>query len=239
MKIVAVNGSHKGEAGNTNIMINAFLKGAEKTGAEVANIILAKKELKPCTSCKACWFNTPGQCVIKDDMASILQLLKDADVWIWATPLYFDNISSMLKIFIERLMVIGSPYWGKDNSGENRHLTTITIPKLIIMSNCGFPERSHFQVISHWINRHARNFGTELIGEIYTSEGALLSTQVTELRPIISDYLQALERAGKEVATSTRLSEKTKKLLEQKFIPDEIYTQEAKRIVDSILINKP
>jgi len=239
MKIVAVNGSHKGETGNTNIMVNAFLKGAEKAGAEIVNIILAKKDLKPCRACKACWFNTPGQCIIKDDMTSILQLLKDADVWIWATPLYFDNISSILKIFIERLMVIGSPYWEKDNAGECRHLTTRTIPKLIMISNCGFPERSHFQVISHWINRHARNFGTELIGEIYTSEGALLSTQVAELHPIISNYLQVLETAGKEVVISTQLSEKTKKLLEQKFIPDEIYTQEAKRYVDSILINKP
>jgi len=235
MKIVAVNGSHKGKTGNTNIMVSNFLKGAEQAGAETVNIFLADKNIGYCTACKACWFNTPGTCVVKDDMNEVLCLLQDADVWIWATPLYFDNISSMLKVFIDRLMVIGSPYWDKDKDGEYRHLTTIAVPKLIMMSNCGYPETSHFQVISHCINRHARNLGTEVICEIYTSEGALLSTQVAELLPMVSDYLQALETAGKEIVTTMQVSEKTKKLLEQKFISDEVYAQEVKFYVDSIL----
>jgi len=235
LKIVAVNGSHKGKNGNTDTMVSAFLKGAREAGAETLNIFLAGKEIRPCRACKVCWFGSPGRCVIKDDMADILRLLKDADVWIWATPLYFDNISSILKVFIDRLMVIGSPYWDKDKDGECRHLTTSVLPKLMMMSNCGYPERSHFQVISHWANRYARNLGTELIGEIYTSEGALLSTKVTELLPKILDYLQVLETAGKEVVTTMRLSEITKRLLEQKFIPDQIYVQEVKHYVDSML----
>jgi len=40
----------------------------------------------------------------------------------------------MLKVFIDRLMVIGSPYWDKDKVGECRHLTTSALPKLIMMS---------------------------------------------------------------------------------------------------------
>ena len=67
-------------------------------------------------------------------MHKVLRLLQNADVWLWATPLYFDNISSMLKVFIDRLMVIGSPYWDKDKVGECRHLTTSALPKLIMMS---------------------------------------------------------------------------------------------------------
>lgn len=235
MKIAAVNGSHKGKTGNTNIMVSNFLKGAEQAGAETVNIFLADKDIGYCTACKACWFKTPGTCVLKDDMHEVLHLLQNADIWLWATPLYFDNISSMLKVFIDRLMVIGSPYWDKDKVGECRHLTTSALPKLIMMSNCGYPEKSHFQVISHWIKRHARNLGTEVIGEIYTSEGALLNTQVDELLPMVSNYLQVLETAGKEIVTTMQLSEKTKKLLEEKFIPDAIYVQEVKRYVDSIL----
>jgi multimeric flavodoxin WrbA len=235
MKVVVINGSHKGKDGNTNIMVSAFLKGAYEAGAETVNIFLAEKEIKYCKACKACWFNSPGQCVIKDDIAEILSLMEGADIRVLATPLYFDNISSMLKVFMDRMIVTASPYWGKDKDGECRHLTTSFPPKLMMIANCGYPEKSHFQVISHWIKRHARNINTEIIGEIYCAQGALLSTKVDEVRPIISNYLKVLETAGKEIATEMKLTEETVNLLEQNFIPDEIYIQEVKRYVDVML----
>lgn len=235
MKVVAINGSHKGKSGNTDLMVTAFLKGAQEAGAETVNIFLAEKEIKHCKACKACWFIHSGKCVIKDDMDEIMSLMEGADIRILATPIYFDNISSKLKVFIDRLMVTVSPYWEKDKDGECRHLTRHVSPKLMMIANCGYPERSHFQVISHWIKRVARNANTEVIGEIYASQGALLSTKVDELQPIISKYLQALETAGKEIINDMRLSDKTKTLLEQNFIPDDIYSQEVKKYVDSAL----
>jgi len=235
MKIVAINGSHHGRTGNTEIMVTAFLKGAQAAGAKTVNISLAEKEIKHCRACKACWFKTPGQCTINDDMAEILSLMEGADVRLLATPLYVDNISGMLKVFMDRLILTASPYWEKDENGECRHLPAIVPPKLMMIANCGYPERSQFQVISHWIKRVARNMNTDVIGEIYASQGALLSAQVPEIQLIISNYLQVLETAGQEIATTMGLSEKTRTLLAQKFIPDEIYIQEVKQYVDSIL----
>jgi len=235
MKIAVINGSHRGKDGNTNIMVTAFLKGAHEAGAETVNILLAEKDIKYCRACKVCWFKNPEQCVIDDDMSEILSHMEGADVCILATPLYVDNISGMLKIFMDRMMVKASPYWEKDESGECRHLPALVPPKLMMIANCGYPERSQFQVISHWIKRVARNMSTEVIGEIYASQGALLNGQVEELRPVISNYLQALETAGKEIVTNKRLSEETKILLKPNFIPDEIYIQEVKRHVDVML----
>lgn len=235
MKIVAINGSHRGKNGNTNVMVSAFLKGAEMAGAEIANIFLMEKDIRHCLACKTCWFNNPGKCIIKDDMAGIMSIIEDADIRILATPLYCDNISSMLNIFMNRLIVTASPYWEKDKDGECRHLTRNTSPKLIMMANCGYPERTHFQIISKWIQRVARNINTEVIGEIYAPQGALLSSNVEEIRPIISEYIKVLEAAGKEIATDMKLSKKTNRLLEQKFISDEIYIQEVKKYIDDVL----
>lgn len=235
MKIVAINGSHKGKNGNTNIMVNAFFEGAQDAGAETVNICLAEKDIKYCRACKACWFNNPGQCVIKDDMAEIQSSIEGADVLVLATPLYFDNISGMLKVFMDRRMITASPYWDKDENGECRHLPLFASPKLIMIANCGYPEKSQFQVISHWIQRVARNMHTEVIGEIYASQGALLSTRVDEVLPIIANYLQVLKTAGKEIVTAMRLSQETKELLEQNFIPDEIYIREVNRHAENML----
>ncbi|MDF2857056.1 MAG: NADPH-dependent reductase [Neobacillus sp.] len=238
MKIAVINGSHRGRNGNTNSMVSAFLKGAKEAGAETVTVFLAEKEIKYCTACKACWFKTPGKCVIRDDMAEIISLTEDADVRVLATPLYFDNISSLLKTFIDRLMVTASPYWGKDREGECRHLTTKAAPQLVMMANCGFPERSQFQVISHWLKRHARNLNAQIIGEIYVPQGALLSVRENELGMVISNYLKTLETAGREIAIDRKLTPETEAVLEQKFIQDEVYIREVKKYVDSLLVKQ-
>jgi len=237
MKIVVINSSPKGTASNTNIMVSAFLKGAQEAGAETVNIFLSEKEVKYCKGCLSCWIHTPGQCVIKDDMAEILSVCEGANIFVLATPLYFDNVSSTLKAFMDRMIVKSNPHFQKDANGECRHLknTETPSPKLVMISNCGFSERSHFQVISHWIKRVALNMKTEVIGEFYAAQGGLLNTSAEELRPIISDYLKNMKNAGREIVVDNKVSEETKKLLEQNFIPDEIYIEKANSYFDTVL----
>ena len=91
MKMVAFNGSPRAENGNTHVIVEAFLEGASKAGAEVENIFLAHKEIKPCRGCLACWLKTPGYCVTDDDMAELLEKFGSCDVVIFATPLYVEN----------------------------------------------------------------------------------------------------------------------------------------------------
>lgn len=241
MKITAINGSPKGKASNTNVMVSSFLKGAKAAGAETVNIFLSEKDIHHCRGCFSCWVNHPGQCVIKDDMSKVLALCANSDILILATPLYFDNISGMLKDFMDRLIVNGDPHFQKDSNGECRHthLFKQKTPKLILMSNCGFSERSHFQVISHWIQRAALNMHTEVIGEIYAPQGELLKITSGELSTIIQQYVHHLEIAGKEIVTHMKISADTAKQLEQNFIPDEIYVQQANQYFDNMLAKQP
>jgi hypothetical protein len=244
MKITVINGSPKGRESNSNIMVTAFLKGAREAGAETVNIFLAEKEIKYCRGCFSCWFGTPGQCVIKDDMNEVLSLGEGADILVLATPLRYGNISGMLKVFIERMLVFANPYIFKDQAGETRHPkkteeaeSSLYRSKLVLMANGGLSQRTHFQVVSLWIKRLALNNLTEVIGEIYTPQGALLNNTAEQLRPVIDSYLQLLERAGKEIVSDNRISEETENLLEQNLIPEEVYLQQFTSTVDSLLSN--
>jgi hypothetical protein len=67
---------------------------------------------------------------------------------------------------------------------------------------------------------------TEVIAEIYAAQGALLNTHVSNVQPIISNYLLLLEKAGKEIFTNMKLSAETEKALAQNFIPDDVYIDE-------------
>ena len=217
MKIAVINGSSKGKSGNTNIMVSAFLKGAEEAGAETVNIFLAEKDIKHCRGCHSCWFKSPGQCVIKDDMMEVLSAVGGANVIVFATPVYFENISGMLKVFMDRMTMTGNPHSRKDVKEESGHIKSIEAhsPKIVMISSCGFPDKSEFQVVSLWINRVVSKMHTELLGEIYATQGKLLSSKTEELQPIITQYMHNLEDAGKEIAINMKLSEETNKLLEQ------------------------
>lgn len=235
MKIVVINGSPKGRSSNTQIMAEAFLRGAQKGGAETVNVFLAERNIAHCRGCFCCWLKTPGRCVIEDDMAAVLGEADQADVLVLAGPLYFDAICGMLKVFMDRLIVNGDPHMVKTPGKETRHLQRPEqkAPKLLMLSNCGFPERSHFQAMSHWAQRAALNMRTELLGEIYASQGGLLALEL----PQVTAYLAALEQAGAEIAQGSGLSEPTQNALAQSFLPDEEYVENANRYFDSMLGN--
>jgi putative NADPH-quinone reductase len=219
MKIAVINGSPKGKAGNTNIVVNAFLKGAQEAGAETTNVFLTEKEIHHCKGCHICWSKGPGQCVTTDDMLSVLSNVGGANIVVFATPVYFENISGMLKVFMDRMTMMGSPHTKEVAKNEmiDANPPHPQSPKLMMISSCGFDDRSEFQVVSHWVNRVALKMRMPLIGEIYTTQGKLLAAPSEEHKSAITKYLQLVETAGKEIATDMKLSDKTQKLLEQGF----------------------
>jgi Multimeric flavodoxin WrbA len=220
MKIVVINSSPRGKLSNTNVMVSAFLKGAKTAGAETVNIFLAEKEIKHCKGCHACWIKGPNQCVIYDDMQGILECMGTANIIVFATPVYFSNISGMLKVFMDRMTMIGSPHAPTYSNEESKELQAFKrqAPKLLIISNCGLPDRDEFQVVSLWIKKVAQKTQMELVGEIYTTQGKNLTSPPEKFQAKLSEYLLLLEKAGKEIATNMRLSADTiKKLMENFF----------------------
>ena len=106
---------------------------------------------------------------------------------------------------------------------------------MVLLSNCGFPERSHFQVLSHWIERVARNMKTEVLAEIYASQGGLLSAGISQLAPVIDSYLEQVEEAAMQIIREGAVREETKSLLAQNFLPDEVYIAQANQYFATML----
>lgn len=238
MKIVAFNGSPKGAESNTHVMVDAFLEGAAKAGADVETIFLAEKNINHCQGCFRCWASPTGGCVLKDDMEDLIGLYSTADIVVFATPLHNDNVSSRLKIFIDRLLPIGDPHFTVDAEGETVHPSRGgENPKFVMIANCGFPEQSHFQVLRLLTQRMARNYRTEFVAEIYRGGGAWLTEPAAA--EAVAVYRDLVKKAGEEVVTAGRLSEEMKRRLEEPLIPSpdfvEIYRTEVNRYWDEVL----
>ncbi len=220
MKITAFNGTNRSGISNTQVLIDSFLGGANEAGAEVRSFRLAEFDIRPCIACKSCWGKSDTSCVIEDDMAQLITAFVESDVVVFASPLYADNVTSLLKIFIDRLIPLCDSHWELDENGECRHARKFAQPqKMMVISNCGYPEQSHFVVLRSLFRRMERNMQMDLCGEIYRSAGALLTTPVPGFAAIVENYLDMVNQAGKEVVKLGGISPELMSRLDQPWVP--------------------
>ena len=100
-RVIILNGSPR-RNGNTEQLAKAFAEGAGRRH-EVELISVTDYSVHPCTGCNSCYTSEGHRCVQQDDMAKICEKLRNADVLIIASPVYFYGISAQLKTVIDRL----------------------------------------------------------------------------------------------------------------------------------------
>jgi multimeric flavodoxin WrbA len=101
MKILAIHGSPRTIQSTTRRLAGSLLKGAADAGAETVMIDLADYRILPCTACEACTLN--GICVHDDDMPALLARMNEADALVLGSPVYIDNVTGQMKVFVDRL----------------------------------------------------------------------------------------------------------------------------------------
>ncbi len=99
LKVLGIFGSPR-RGGNTDILLEEALRGAEKEGAEVERLRLTDFTITPCKECHGC--DKTGECVILDDMQKIYPKLAEADVIILASPIFFYGITAWAKALVDR-----------------------------------------------------------------------------------------------------------------------------------------
>ncbi len=99
-KKVLVISSTLRKNGNSEKLAQEFMRGAKDSGNSVEFISLQDKEIKFCKGCLSCL--KTGECVIKDDSIEIVKKMKDADVIVFSSPIYYYEMSGQLKTLLDR-----------------------------------------------------------------------------------------------------------------------------------------
>ena len=111
MKIAVFNGSPRKE--NTSAMIRAFREGAETAGHVVEEYQVGKMKIAGCLACEYCHTKGEGTCIQKDDLEKILPAYKEADMIVFASPIYYFTMSAQIEAAIQRVYCIGKPLKAK------------------------------------------------------------------------------------------------------------------------------
>ncbi len=228
MKFLCINGSPRGRKSNTQVLVDAFLEGAAWEGASGETLFASELSIKDCLGCFSCWNVTPGVCVHKDDMSGVLEKMWGVDVFIWATPLYHYGMTARLKRILERTLPVVKPWMIKDGEHFGHPSRYGGDPwKLVVISNCGFPEPHHFHALKAHFLQLLEGHEENLLGTVFCTAGEML--RVPACRPLVDPYLDMVRRAGQEIVRQGTISEDTAFALARPFVDVETFVLEANK----------
>ena len=225
MKVLVINGSPKGDRSNSLQLAKAFLRGLSgglPEGTEVEQIDVCRLDIQPCRGCFGCWKATPGSCVIRDDMAVVIQKMLWADLILLSFPLFYFSVPGSLKNLIDRQLPMALPFMEdrSDGVGSGSHPARYDMSgkRWVLISTCGFysAEGNYDGVCS--LFDHICGKGK--YETVFCGQGELFS--VKELSARTAEYLRVVERAGSEYAGGG-IAEKTRRELSELLFPKETF----------------
>lgn len=99
--ILVITGSPR-KNGNSDLLADAFIKGALSAGHQVTKFNAAAKTISGCKACDTCW-STDHACSFQDGFTELEPLLESADVLVFASPLYWFALSAQIKAALDRM----------------------------------------------------------------------------------------------------------------------------------------
>ena len=104
--------------GNSTILASKAAEGVKAGGGEPEVVSISHLKIAPCNACDSCISKPEAGCVIKDDMQPLYQKIRNAQGIIFATPVYWFNMSAQMKLLIDRTYALQSKsyiaFTGKD-----------------------------------------------------------------------------------------------------------------------------
>lgn len=97
--IVAINASPR-RGGNTETLLERFLRGASGQGAVIKSFVLAEMEFSPCMECEGLGNNTG--CVVNDELQELFPEVDKADVVVLGAPIFFGSLCAQAKMMVDR-----------------------------------------------------------------------------------------------------------------------------------------
>ena len=105
-RVLGIVGSPR-KQGNTERLTDALLSGAKSAGLQTEKILLSEYEIGHCHGCLTCYPDGSARCTVHDDqMPTIVERMKRADVWVLATPIYCYGPTSLFKAFLDRWIAL-------------------------------------------------------------------------------------------------------------------------------------
>ncbi len=234
MKVLAINASYRGDKGHTRFLIDKLFAGATAAGAECQVVTLARLKINRCLACGRCHTAEHYlECVHegKDDVAAVFRQMAEADIFVYATPVYVFGLSGLLKTFLER-------FYSRGDSGDFRvsksglmfhHVNRAICSKpFVTLVCCDSLEDEMPRNALSYFRTFSRFLDAPQVG-VLVRNGGLLSGHGRDPErekrvPKILDVYAAYQQAGGELATQGRIRRSTERRANQEIVPAPLFS---------------
>lgn len=221
IKTVAINGSPRTENGNTALVLSSFIQGIMDSGSEVELFYASRLMIKPCACGKFyCWYESPGECCIHDNMQLLYPKLKAANILILATPVYIP-LPGELQNVLNRLCALLEPALEmRQGRTRARFRNDVNIQKIVLVATCGWWEIENFDTIVRIVKEIAEDASVEFSGSVLRPHSSKMKTG-GKINPDGEVVLDAVRRAGNELATEGKMNQETLKMISRPLVSGE------------------
>lgn len=214
MKIVIINSSPR-KNGVTNLLLSHMKEGMETEGASVDMFDLYKQKIKFCDGCFRCWYEHPSICKIQDDFNGIYNKVINADLVVFASPIYGMIVNAMLKSFMERLSMVSHLPDFKIDEMSSKMVKPMQdhLPPVALVLSGNMSGREIFDSSYLFFNEYFRITNTKIVGRVFRHQSELL------IKPILDkqreSVMEAMFTSGSDLVKYGRIKESTKEQAEQ------------------------
>jgi putative NADPH-quinone reductase len=233
MKIVAINASYRGDKGHTRFLIDRLFEGASAAGAVCEVVTLAALSIHHCLACGRCHTKKSYlRCVQddKDDVRGVFHKMSEADLIIYATPVYVFGISGLLKTFMDRMYATGDIF---DLRLSERGLLfhhvdrAICSKPFVTLVCCDNLEAETPRNALGYFRTYSRFMDAPQVGVLVRNSGRLSGyghdPDLEKTVPKILEVYAAYGQAGHELATEGRIRRATQRRANREIVPAPLF----------------
>ncbi len=206
------------------MILNPFLDGLRDAGCDVEVFYTMKLKIGPCNGDMSCWFKNPGICSQKDDMQMLVPKLKEADIIVWASPVYYAGVTGPLKNLMDRQMPIYVP-------GSRRAKKQ----KVVLVSTCGAWEMSMFDPLLMQMKAiyGMPDGSSDFVGALLRpmAEGVKEMVKAGETG-LVEGIFRAAREAGRQLAREGIISAQLQNQVSKVLMPRDAYYKAAQMMME-------
>lgn len=184
-RVLVINGSTR-ENGNTDAILRAFLKGVADGGLNAREAVLREVNINNCIGCCKC--KDEKKCNFQDDMTELRDMVIKSDVLVFASPIYWCEVTGLMKTFIDRLYFF--------HHEENKHL--VAGKKALMITTLGEKDAAYeSEILAEFYKRCMHSLKIDILDMIYYPD--LMEKDAIANKP---EYSRAAYKTGKAIAGS-------------------------------------
>jgi len=163
MQIAILNGEPDPSSA-FQMYLNDFAQRLSSASHAVSTLDLRKLNLKGCSGCWGCWVKTPGECVKRDDSATVCRAAINSDLLLLASPLTMGFTTALLKRAADQMIPLVHPYSVVDGGEIHHRARYAKYPKLgLLLGAGGDSDAEDREITTEMWRRMARDLKSQLV----------------------------------------------------------------------------